>query len=196
MRSPLTFDRLTRCRIAVFAALLQFASSEARAALDDGELEQVAGWVAAAPDRLTGIASVDLRRPMEAVRELRRCVRELGFVGLRLLPWLWELPPDDRRYYPLYAECIELGVPFCLQVGHAGPSRQAIDQALEVVADGNVQIVDRIQREVGERTVHCLVDVAPANITVESADPVAEYQRRLELRQHVLVRGCRTGKLL
>lgn len=29
-------------------------------------------------------------------------------------------PPDDRRYYPVYAECIELGVPFCLQVGHAG----------------------------------------------------------------------------
>ncbi len=40
-----------------------------------------------------------------------------------MLPWLWELPPDDRRYYPLYAECVELGVPFCLQVGHAGPLR-------------------------------------------------------------------------
>jgi hypothetical protein len=58
---------------------------------------------------------------MAALRELRRAVRELGFRGLRLLPWLWRLPPDDRRYYPLYAECIELGVPFCLQVGHTGP---------------------------------------------------------------------------
>jgi predicted TIM-barrel fold metal-dependent hydrolase len=58
---------------------------------------------------------------MQAVRELRRCVRELGFRGLRIVPWLWGLPPDDRRYYPLYAECIELDVPFCLQVGHTGP---------------------------------------------------------------------------
>jgi hypothetical protein len=58
---------------------------------------------------------------MKGVRELRRSVKQLGLKGLRVLPWLWGLPPDDRRYYPLYAECIELGVPFCLQVGHAGP---------------------------------------------------------------------------
>ena len=62
-------------------------------------------------------------RPLAAVRELRRCVRELGFPGLRVVPWLWDLPPDDRRYYPLYAECVELGIPFCLQVGHTGPLR-------------------------------------------------------------------------
>ncbi len=85
--------------------------------------DEVAATVAADPERLRGIASVDLHRPMEAVRELRRCVKELGFVGVRQLPWLWGLPPDDRRYYPIYAECIELGIPFCLQVGHAGPLR-------------------------------------------------------------------------
>ncbi|MGZ3422068.1 MAG: amidohydrolase family protein [Polyangiales bacterium] len=83
--------------------------------------DDVAAVVRAAPDRFAGIASVDLSRPMDAVRELRRCVRELGFRGCRLLPWLWRLPPNDRRYYPIYAECIELGVPFCLQVGHTGP---------------------------------------------------------------------------
>jgi len=65
--------------------------------------------------------SVDLKQPMQAVRELRRCVKELGFVALRMLPWLWNLPPNDRRNYPLYAECVELGLPFCLQVGHTGP---------------------------------------------------------------------------
>ncbi len=83
--------------------------------------EDVAAVVAAAPDSLFGVASVDLRRPMEAVRSLRHWVGARGFRGLRLLPWLWELPPDDRRYYPLYATCVELGVPFCLQVGHTGP---------------------------------------------------------------------------
>jgi predicted TIM-barrel fold metal-dependent hydrolase len=83
--------------------------------------DDVAALVRAHPDRFFGVASVDLMRPMDAVRELRRCVRELGFRALRLLPWLWNLPPNDRRYYPLYAECVELGIPFCLQVGHTGP---------------------------------------------------------------------------
>jgi uncharacterized protein len=85
--------------------------------------DEVATFVAQAPERLLGVASVDLSRPMEAVRELRRAVTELGFRALRIVPWLWALPPNDRRYYPLYAECVQLGVPFCTQVGHTGPLR-------------------------------------------------------------------------
>ncbi|ORW21329.1 amidohydrolase [Mycolicibacter nonchromogenicus] len=85
--------------------------------------DDVAGWVRAHPRRFAGLASVDLDRPMEAVRELRRRVRDDGFVGLRVVPWLWNAPPTDRRYYPLFAECVEIGVPFCTQVGHTGPLR-------------------------------------------------------------------------
>lgn len=83
--------------------------------------DEVAALVRKHPDRFVGIGSVDLYRPMDGIRELRRCVRELGFKGLRIVQWLWNLPPTDRRYYPLYAECIELGIPFCFQVGHTGP---------------------------------------------------------------------------
>lgn len=83
--------------------------------------EEVAGWVAAHPTRFAGLSAVNLDRPMEAVRELRRCVTELGFKGLRVIPWLWGVPPTDRRLYPLYAECVALGVPFFTQVGHTGP---------------------------------------------------------------------------
>ena len=83
--------------------------------------DSVAALVTAYPGRFAGVASVDLARPVDAVRELRRCVRDLGFRALRVVPWLWNLPPDDRRYYPLYAECVDLGIPFCLQVGHTGP---------------------------------------------------------------------------
>lgn len=83
--------------------------------------DEVAGFIAEAPDRFFGIGSVDISKPMEAVREIRRCVEELGFKGIRLLPWLWQLPPTDRLYYPVYTACVELGVPFCTQIGHAGP---------------------------------------------------------------------------
>jgi predicted TIM-barrel fold metal-dependent hydrolase len=85
--------------------------------------DEVADWVAGQPNRFAGLAAVDLDKPMEAVRELRRCVEGLGFKGLRVVPWLWDAPPTDRRYYPLYATCVELGVPFCTQVGHTGPLR-------------------------------------------------------------------------
>lgn len=83
--------------------------------------DEVAAIVQSRPEVLVGVASVDLARPMSAVRELRRAVKQLGLRALRVVPWLWNLPPNDRRYYPLYAECIELGIPFCTQVGHTGP---------------------------------------------------------------------------
>lgn len=89
----------------------------------DGEMitnDSVAEAVAAHPDRFIGVGSVNLRRPMEAVAQVARCAA-LGFKGIRLLPWLWGLPPDDRLYYPIYAACVTHGLAFCTQVGHAGP---------------------------------------------------------------------------
>ena len=83
--------------------------------------DEVASFVRQAPDRLIGVGSVDIARPLQAVYEVRRCVRELGFKAIRVLPWLWEVPPTDRRLYPVYAACAELGVPFCTQIGHTGP---------------------------------------------------------------------------
>jgi predicted TIM-barrel fold metal-dependent hydrolase len=83
--------------------------------------DEVASFVRQAPDRLAGVASLDISRPRAAVLELRRCVRELGFKAVRVLPWLWELPPTHARFYPVYSECCELGIPFCTQVGHTGP---------------------------------------------------------------------------
>lgn len=85
--------------------------------------DEVAGWVRKHPNRFRALGAVDLDKPMQAVRELRRRVHDDGFVGLRVVPWLWNAPPTDRRYYPLFAECVELEVPFCTQVGHTGPLR-------------------------------------------------------------------------
>lgn len=94
----------------------------------EGELisnEEVAAQVETAPDRFRGVASVDLNRPVEAVRAIRHWVEGEGFVGVRVVPWLWELPPDDRRYYPVYVACVEAGVPCCTQIGHTGPLRSS-----------------------------------------------------------------------
>ncbi|MGI9440804.1 MAG: amidohydrolase family protein [Parvibaculales bacterium] len=89
--------------------------------------DEVADFVAQADalsdkkGRFVGVGSVDISNPMEAVREIRRCTRELGFAAIRVLPWLAELPPTDRLFYPIFAACIEAGVPYCTQIGHTGP---------------------------------------------------------------------------
>ena len=87
--------------------------------------EELNEQIDAAPDRFRGLVSVDLNNPMEAVREIRRWVDGKRFIGVRLLPWLWNLPPNDRRYYPIYAACVDAGVPFCTQIGHTGPLRSS-----------------------------------------------------------------------
>ena len=83
--------------------------------------DEVASFVKQHPSRLVGVGSVNISKPMLAVKEMRRCVDRLGFKAIRVLPWLWETPPTDRRFYPVYAACCELGVPFCTQIGHTGP---------------------------------------------------------------------------
>lgn len=81
----------------------------------------VAEMLAQFPDRFCGVAAVNLEKPVEAMRELERAVKELGFKALRVVPWLWQRPPNDKFYFPLYVKCIELDIPFCTQVGHTGP---------------------------------------------------------------------------
>jgi hypothetical protein len=83
--------------------------------------DQIAEMTRRFPDRFVGVAAVNLEKPVEAVRELDRAVNELGFKALRVVPWLWNRPPNDKFYFPLYVRCIELGIPFCTQVGHTGP---------------------------------------------------------------------------
>ena len=60
-----------------------------------------------------------------SVRELDRCVTDLGFVGRLLNPdpsdGYWQAPPlTDQVYYPLYEKMVELDVPAMI---HASMSR-------------------------------------------------------------------------
>lgn len=83
--------------------------------------EEVAESIDRAPGRFRGLASADIRNPVKAVKEIRRWAESDAFVGVRVVPWLWDLPPNDRRYYPVYVACVEAGVPLCTQIGHTGP---------------------------------------------------------------------------
>ncbi len=83
--------------------------------------EEVLACIEQYPDLFEGLASAELSNPVLGVRELRKYVKEHNFKGLRLVQWLWEKPCSHPLYYPLLAECVELDVPVCLQVGLTGP---------------------------------------------------------------------------
>jgi uncharacterized protein len=82
---------------------------------------EVAEYTRAYPTRIFGLVSVDLLDPIGAINELVHYVSTEGFKRLRIVPWLWALPPTDAHYWPLYAKCVEVDIPFLTQVGHTGP---------------------------------------------------------------------------
>ena len=86
--------------------------------------EETAENAAQSGGRLKPVLSVNLDTPMEAVRDIRDGAKN-GFIGVRALPWLWGLPPNDRRFYPVYTACVEEGLPFCTQIGHTCPLRSS-----------------------------------------------------------------------
>jgi uncharacterized protein len=63
------------------------------------------------PDRFIPFAGIDIFTGMRGVRELEQLVKEQGFKGLSLRPFMIGLPADDRRYYPFYTKCVELNIP-------------------------------------------------------------------------------------
>ncbi|MBM3354619.1 MAG: amidohydrolase [Betaproteobacteria bacterium] len=59
--------------------------------------------------------------PANCIPELKRCVKELGFIGCNLNPdpsgGYWKEPPlTDRWWYPLYEKLVELDVPAMVHV--------------------------------------------------------------------------------
>lgn len=80
--------------------------------------EDVADVCSSHPDRLRGLVGVDPHSGMDGVKRLERYVVEDEFVGAHIVPYGFHLPPNDRRYYPFYAKCVELDVPVMIQIGH------------------------------------------------------------------------------
>ncbi|HEX2226931.1 MAG TPA: amidohydrolase family protein [Candidatus Binatia bacterium] len=83
--------------------------------------------------RLKGMALIPLQSIPDAVSELRRAVKELGFVGAVLPAVGLRQPLGDQRYEPVYAAAQELGA---LLAVHAAPTEgiglDAFEKLIEV----------------------------------------------------------------
>ncbi|KAK6208928.1 2-amino-3-carboxymuconate-6-semialdehyde decarboxylase [Colletotrichum tabaci] len=66
------------------------------------------------PSRLAGFAVLPMADPEAAAAELRRCVRDLGFVGALVDAHLGGTHYDDRRFWSVFAAAAELDVPIYL----------------------------------------------------------------------------------
>ena len=62
-----------------------------------------------APDRLFALGCVPLQEPGAAVKELHRCVRDLGFAGVEIGTRVGELELADPRFVPFFAAAADLG---------------------------------------------------------------------------------------
>ena len=78
-------------------------------------------------DRLIPFADVNPHMTADPAKELERCVRDMGFRGVKLYPVYQLFYANDHFLYPLYEKAQELGVPVMV---HTGPGLPFADPAL------------------------------------------------------------------
>ncbi len=85
------------------------------------------------PDRFLPSISVDPNGGMAAVEEIVRAHETLGLRAIGGFPAGCnpQVPINDKRWYPVYAKCCELGIPVFMCVGVPGPRVPMAPQKVE-----------------------------------------------------------------
>jgi predicted TIM-barrel fold metal-dependent hydrolase len=85
------------------------------------------------PDRFFGGYGPDPNRGMEGVRELVQMHERHGIKAVHAFPagTFPQVPIGDARWYPIYAKCVELDLPFQCCVGIPGPRIPGLAQHVE-----------------------------------------------------------------
>jgi predicted TIM-barrel fold metal-dependent hydrolase len=110
-------ERILRERVEKMVITLpQFVEQMDEAGIEWGAIgagihEKTAEVVAQFPDRFIGTAYGNPHEGMKAVRELERAVKELGMKCFYASPYRHGIRANDKKFYPLYAKAIELGIP-------------------------------------------------------------------------------------
>lgn len=87
------------------------------------------------PSRFFGSHHANPNRGMDAVREVVRLKEELDIKAVTGFPsgLCPQVPINDKKWYPIYAKCVELDLPFCCTVGVPGPRLPMAPQKVELV---------------------------------------------------------------
>ncbi|MHB1317111.1 MAG: amidohydrolase family protein [Anaerolineae bacterium] len=104
--------------------------------------DAIAELCAAHPGRFWGMASITPHfRPGDLRQELTRCIRDLGFVGIKLTPIGHACSPSSRDGLALFALAEELGVPLMVHTGAGVPF------------SAPVQLIPGVERHPGVRVI-------------------------------------------
>ncbi|MFZ4517336.1 MAG: amidohydrolase family protein [Microthrixaceae bacterium] len=87
------------------------------------------------PDRFLPSIGVDPNEGMKAVDAIRKAYETYGLRALAGFPagCSPQVPIDDKRWYPIYATCCELGIPVFMCTGVPGPRVPMACQKVELL---------------------------------------------------------------
>ena len=85
------------------------------------------------PDRFIASYEANPNLGMEEVRKIKRLHKEVGIKAVTAFPsgLCPQVPLGDKKWYPIYAACVELDIPFCPCVGVPGPRLPMAPQKVE-----------------------------------------------------------------
>jgi predicted TIM-barrel fold metal-dependent hydrolase len=91
--------------------------------------------IKAHPDRFVGSYEVDPNKGMDAVREIVHMHETWGIKAVTAFPagTLPQVPINDKKMYPIYAKCVELGLPIFVCAGIPGPRVPFAPQHVELI---------------------------------------------------------------
>jgi len=87
------------------------------------------------PNRFFASYSANPNRGMDEVRAIAALHADKNIKAVTAFPsgLCPQVPINDKRWYPIYAKCIELDIPFCCCVGVPGPRLPMAPQKVELI---------------------------------------------------------------
>ena len=87
------------------------------------------------PDRFVPSTSVDPNDGMDAVRKIAREYETFGIKAVGMFPagFFPQVAINDKKMYPIYAKCVELGLPVFVCAGVPGPRVKFAPQHVELI---------------------------------------------------------------
>ena len=87
------------------------------------------------PDRFFPSYGANPNEGMDAVRKIRALHKDHGIKAVTGFPsgLCPQVPINDKRWYPIYATCVELDLPICMTAGVPGPRIPMAPQKVELI---------------------------------------------------------------
>ncbi len=88
------------------------------------------------PDKfIAGYLCLNPAEDDDMVKVVEKEVRERGFKGVNMQPWAQRLYANDKRLYPVYDKCQELGIPVTIHTSINFSTNRSIDYGRPIYLD-------------------------------------------------------------